>query len=82
MHQELNRAVKNSPYRMLKTKTLMKFSSISSLAHEYADYYKQRDDSYIYDSLGGQIYNQVTCANCKNQSVSFDNCLDLSLPLI
>lgn len=67
---------------MLKTKTNLNYTSISALADEYSLYYKLKDDSYIYDSFGGQIYNNIKCVNCMNQSISFENCLDISLPLV
>jgi len=70
------------PYRVLKTKTKANFSNISALADEYWEYYKKRDDSYIYDSLAGQIYNNIKCVNCSKESNTFDNCLDLSLPIV
>lgn len=82
MHQEINRSEKSFSYRLLKTKTNLKYTSISALADEYFHYYKQKDDSYIYDSFGGQIYNNIKCVNCTNQSISFENCLDISLPLV
>lgn len=82
MHQEINRASTPSPYRLLQTRTNLQYSSVSSLAHEYFEYYKQRDESYIYDCFGGQLYNNIECVNCHSQSISFENCLDLSLPLV
>ncbi len=36
----------------------------------------------MYDSFGGQIYNNIKCINCQNQSISFENCLDISLPIV
>lgn len=52
------------------------------MAAEFWSYEKQRDDSYIYDSLCGQIYNNVRCINCNNESYGFENFLDLSIPMI
>lgn len=59
MHQEINRSSVPSPYKLLNTRTKLKYSSISSLADEYFQYYKQKDDSYIYDCFGGQLYNNI-----------------------
>ena len=82
MHQEINLSSASSPYKLLKTHTSLKYSSISTLADEYFQYYKQKDDSYIYDCFGGQLYNNIECVNCHSQSISFENCLDVMLPLV
>ncbi len=71
MHQEINRSVTPSTYKLLKTKTKLQYSSISSLADEYFQYYKQKDDSFVYDCFGGQLYNNIECVNCHSQSISF-----------
>jgi len=56
--------------------------STEKMATAYWNYYKQRDDSYIYDSLCGQLYNNISCINCDHQSQSFENFLDLSIPMM
>lgn len=38
------------------------------MAAEYWSYEKGRDDSYIYDTLCGQTYNNIRCINCSYES--------------
>jgi ubiquitin C-terminal hydrolase len=52
------------------------------MAAGFWDYEKQRDDSYIYDCLCGQTYNNIKCINCSHESECFENFLDLSLPMV
>ena len=80
VHKEGNRVKNYGAYRELDFSDNQQ--NLQALSHEYWSEYKKVDDSYIYDSLCGQVCNFVTCVNCKNTSVNFDNFLDLSLPLV
>ena len=80
MHQDLNLVQEKTAWKLLETNG--KDRNIYSLAEEYWNYYKNVDDSYIYDSFCGQICNSVSCASCHHESISFDNFLDISLPMV
>jgi ubiquitin C-terminal hydrolase len=51
------------------------------MATLYWNYEKSRDDSYIYDALCGQTYNNIHCINCGHESECFENFLDISIPM-
>ncbi len=53
----------------------------SIIANESWRRYLLRNDSSVVDSCFGQLKSHVTCTNCGNESVTFDEYSSLSLPL-
>jgi ubiquitin C-terminal hydrolase len=80
MHEDLNRVKGKPNYKQLSRE--VEGCSLPVMAAAFWEYYKLRDDSYIYDSLCGQLYNNIKCINCDHQSESFENFLDLSVPMV
>ena len=75
----MNRIEMKPPYRSLEGDR--KTRILASLATEYWNYYRKRDDSHVTDYFCGQILSSVVCNGCEFESLSFDNFLDLALPM-
>ena len=43
--------------------------------------YQAKDDSPIYDNFSGLTRSSITCHKCQSVTMSYEPCLDLSLPL-
>lgn len=58
MSKELNRIRVTPKYKELKVSSK---ESIQKQAEKWADYYKEREDSYITDFFQGQTMNELKC---------------------
>ena len=47
----------------------------------WQQYFRARDNSIITDLFEGQLCSKIECMKCGFQSLTFDNFMDLSLPL-
>lgn len=66
MHEDLNRVKVKPKYKQMSKE--LQGVPLQKMAAEYWCYEKERDDSYIYDALCGQVYNNIRCINCSHQS--------------
>jgi hypothetical protein len=68
IHEDCNRIMKK-PYVENVVGDGKNDTADAALAWER---YKMRNDSFVVDTFQGQMRSRVTCAECKNMSVSFD----------
>lgn len=73
---ELNRVKGKPPYRELKGE-----GSLKAQADEAWDYAHSRSSSVIQDVFAGQLQSTLQCPACGALSHTFDEFMDLSLPL-
>ena len=78
LHEDLNR-VTNKAYMEIKEQT--KGESDESASKRFWDYNKSREDSIITDLFQGQYKSTIKCLNCENTSITYDNYLNLQLPI-
>ena len=76
MQTELNRVKGKPPYRELKGE-----GSLAQQADEAWDYAHSRSSSVIQDVFAGQLQSTLQCPHCNGLSHTFDEFMDLSLPL-
>ena len=76
MQTELNRVKGKPPYKELKGE-----GSVSAQANEAWDYAHSRSSSVIQDVFAGQLQSTLQCPACGTLSHTFDEFMDLSLPL-
>ena len=62
IHDDLNRVKVKAKYKHLMKD--LEGESLDKMASTFWEYEKQREDSYIYDCLCGQIYNNIKCIGC------------------
>ncbi|KAL4493459.1 hypothetical protein ABPG72_007467 [Tetrahymena utriculariae] len=77
LHEDLNRVRIKPKYRELEADTNKR--TLQEISDDWYQYYKGRDDSVVTDFFSGQLLNKVICSKCKNESLAFDNFMDLSL---
>ena len=63
IHQNLNRVKVKPQYKEYTQEE----SSLEKMAASFWASAKERDDSYIYDSFCGQIYNNIKCISCQKE---------------
>ena len=73
---ELNRVKGKPPYRELKGE-----GSVGQQADEAWEYARSRSNSVIQDVFAGQLQSTLQCPDCGALSHTFDEFMDLSLPL-
>lgn len=76
MQTELNRVKGKPPYKELKGE-----GSVKTQADEAWDYAHSRSSSVIQDVFAGQLQSTLQCPACGALSHTFDEFMDLSLPL-
>ena len=76
LHQDLNRAQSNEPYRELQSG-----HNYEAVAAKWLQYHRNRDDSIVTDFFGGQLLTVTTCGKCGNKSAACDTFLDLSVQI-
>lgn len=76
LQTELNRVKGKPPYKELKGE-----GSINAQADEAWDYGHSRSNSVIQDIFAGQLQSTLQCPACGALSHTFDEFMDLSLPL-
>ncbi|EAS03115.2 ubiquitin carboxy-terminal hydrolase (macronuclear) [Tetrahymena thermophila SB210] len=77
LHEDLNRVRAKPKYRELEADTNKR--TLQEISDDWYQYYKGRDDSVVTDFFSGQLLSKVICSKCKNESLAFDNFMDLSL---
>ncbi|KAL4445628.1 hypothetical protein ABPG74_006179 [Tetrahymena malaccensis] len=77
LHEDLNRVRTKPKYRELEADTNKR--TLQEISDDWYQYYKGRDDSVVTDFFSGQLLSKVICSKCKNESLAFDNFMDLSL---
>ena len=73
---ELNRVKGKAPYKELKGE-----GTVSQQADEAWEYAHSRSNSIIQDIFAGQLQSTLECPACHALSHTFDEFMDLSLPL-
>ena len=76
LQTELNRVKGKPPYKELKGE-----GSLNAQADEAWDYAHSRSNSVIQDIFAGQLQSTLQCPACGALSHTFDEFMDLSLPL-
>lgn len=76
LQTELNRVKVKPPYKELKGE-----GSVSQQADEAWEYAHSRSNSIIQDIFAGQLQSTLQCPHCHAESHTFDEFMDLSLPL-
>jgi len=76
LHQDLNRAQFQEPYRELKTG-----QNYETAAAKWLQSHRTRDDSVVTDFFGGQLIAVTTCGKCGSKSAAYDTFLDLSIQI-
>lgn len=66
IHEDLNRVKEKPKYKAIGKD--IEGQPIEKMATIFWEYEKERDNSYIYDTLCGQIYNNIRCINCNHES--------------
>lgn len=76
LQTELNRVKGKIPYKELKGE-----GSVNAQADEAWNYAHSRSNSVIQDIFAGQLQSTLQCPACGALSHTFDEIMDLSLPL-
>jgi ubiquitin C-terminal hydrolase len=76
LHEDLNRVSGKAKYQELKED---KAKSLQLNSNLWWDYNLLRDNSFVTECFGGQLFSKIICARCSNESWTFDNFMDLSL---
>lgn len=63
--EDLSRVNKKSvPYKELTADT--KKHTLKEISNEWWKYYRDREDSIVFDFFSGQLISKVTCSKCHN----------------
>jgi ubiquitin C-terminal hydrolase len=76
IHEDLNQAPKSKPTDIDENGL-----SEKEIADKYWEKHLERNQSIIVDLMHGQYRSEVTCLECKSNSVAFDPFLMLNLPV-
>lgn len=77
LHEDLNRVHKKPAVQKIESKG----RSDAIIAAESWRRYLLRNDSELVERCFGQLKSHVTCTNCQNESVTFDEYSSISLPI-
>eukprot|EP00825_Cyclidium_porcatum_P050462 TRINITY_DN9004_c0_g1_i2.p1 TRINITY_DN9004_c0_g1~~TRINITY_DN9004_c0_g1_i2.p1 ORF type:complete len:365 (+),score=59.55 TRINITY_DN9004_c0_g1_i2:46-1095(+) len=77
LHEELNRSSQSSIKQLNFSKSL----SLEKKAQQFWEFNQQWDNSIVVDTFTGQFINKIECQSCRNQSITFDNFMDISLSI-